>query len=55
LKLPAGFNVSEIELHDLHEYRPRTVGYEQTFDTLRIPTHMTARAAWLILKPAAAK
>lgn len=55
LKLPVGFNVSEIELHDLHEDRPRTVGYEQTSDGLRIPVRVTARAAWLVLKPAAAK
>jgi hypothetical protein len=52
LKLPAGFTVSEIELHDLHEDRPRLVGYEKATDTLRIPVRITARAAWLVLKPA---
>jgi hypothetical protein len=52
VKLPAGFTVSEIELHDLHEDRPRRVGYEQKTDSLRVPVHVTARAAWLVLKPA---
>ncbi|HEY9249506.1 MAG TPA: hypothetical protein VIO38_10255, partial [Rariglobus sp.] len=52
LKLPAGFNVSAVELHDLHEDRPRLVGYEQTADAFRLPVRVTDRAAWLVLKPA---
>lgn len=52
LKLPAGFSVSEIELHDLHEDRPRLVGHEQTDGTLRVPVRATARAAWLVVRPA---
>lgn len=54
VKLPAGFTVSSVELHDLHEDLPRLVGHEQKDGALRIPVHVTARSAWLVLKPAAA-
>jgi hypothetical protein len=55
LKLPVDFNLAEVELHDLHEDRPRAVGYEQNPGTLRIPVHVTSRAAWLVLKSTASK
>lgn len=51
LKLPADFKLAEVELHDLHEDRPRAVGYEQKDGALRIPVHVTDRAAWLVIKP----
>lgn len=50
LKLPAGFAVADVQLHDLHEDRPRSIGYEMKDGVLRAPVHVTARAAWLVLK-----
>jgi hypothetical protein len=53
LKLPAGFKLAGVQLHDLHEDRPRTTGYALENGVLRVPVHVTARAAWLVLEPAA--
>jgi hypothetical protein len=55
LKPPAGFAVADVQLHDLHEDRPRAVGHKMKDGVLRVPVHVTARAAWLVLKPAASK
>lgn len=49
LKVPAGFELADVALHDLHEDRPRSVGYEIRDGILRVPVHVTARAAWLVL------
>lgn len=53
LKLPQGFKLAGVQLHDLHEDRPRTTGYALENGVLRVPLHVTARAAWLVLEPAA--
>lgn len=50
LSLPAGFNVANITLHDLHEDRPRSAGHALDGNMLRIPVHVTSRAAWLVIQ-----
>ncbi|WP_112787762.1 cellulase family glycosylhydrolase [Geminisphaera colitermitum] len=52
LTLPAGLSVANVQLHDLHEDRPRSTGWTQKENVLRIPLHVTARAAWLEIKAA---
>lgn len=53
LKLPAGFGLSTVQLHDLHEDRPRSTGYVVSGNNVEIPVRATARAAWLVITPAA--
>ena len=53
LKLPDGFKLGDVVLHDLHEDRPRPVGHELKDGVLRVPVHTTARAAWLLLERSA--
>ncbi|EIP97762.1 hypothetical protein OpiT1DRAFT_02209 [Opitutaceae bacterium TAV1] len=47
LALPDVARISSIILHDLHEDRPRPVGFSRTEAAIMIPLHVTARAAWL--------
>lgn len=49
LKLPEGFKLAGVQLHDLHEDRPRAVGHALKDGELRVPVHVTDRAAWLVL------
>lgn len=49
LKLPEGFQPASVQLYDLHEDRPRSTGYAVENGTLRVPVHVTARAAWLVI------
>ncbi|RRJ95950.1 hypothetical protein Ga0100231_018445 [Opitutaceae bacterium TAV4] len=47
LPLSGESNVTSIVLHDLHEDRPREIGFSRKENQLQIPLHVTARAAWL--------
>jgi hypothetical protein len=49
LKLPEGFQPAGVQLYDLHEDRPRSTGYAVENGVLRVPVHITARAAWLVI------
>jgi len=51
LRLPEGFQPADIQLYDLHEDRPRRIGFAVKDGLLRVPLHVTARAAWLVIAP----
>ncbi|AHF91405.1 hypothetical protein OPIT5_15445 [Opitutaceae bacterium TAV5] len=61
LALPSGFHTGKltVTLHDLHEDRPRSTGFTLTENEngvtgrpiLKIPLHVTSRAAWLVIAP----
>ncbi|RRJ95947.1 hypothetical protein Ga0100231_018430 [Opitutaceae bacterium TAV4] len=50
LALPEGFSPGRVILHDLHENQARTAGFSLSNGVLRVPLHVTARAAWLELE-----
>ncbi len=52
LRLPEGFEPAGVTLYDLHEDRPRGVGYARENGVLRVPVHVTSRAAWVVIEPA---
>ncbi|MDR1282493.1 MAG: hypothetical protein LBK99_16985 [Opitutaceae bacterium] len=64
LALPPGFRVNgttslRVTLHDLHEDRPRSTGFaleenkngNTVASVMKIPLHVTSRAAWLVIAP----
>lgn len=52
LKLPKDFLPAGVQLYDLHEDRPRPLGHALENGILRVPLHVTARAAWLVIERA---
>lgn len=50
LKLPKGFKIKRVELHDLHGDRPRNIGYRLDRELVCIPLWVTDRAAWIVIK-----
>lgn len=51
LRLPEGFKPAAVHLYDLHEDRPRSTGNALENGVLRVPLHVTARAAWVVISP----
>lgn len=51
LRLPEGFKPVGVQLYDLHEDRSRSTGSTFEDGVLRVPVHVTTRAAWVVIEP----
>ena len=53
LKLPDGFAVGAVTLSDLYEDAPRQIGFSVVEGKIAVPVRVSARAVWVVIRPAA--